>query len=87
MIFYDTCSLLNGYTEIFKNIKDEPFVISNITLGEVENIKSSKVKDNEIKYKANKLSKTSDTCTYYNNAENCSITSATITPPANASVI
>ena len=57
MIFYDTCSLLNGYTEIFKNIKDEPFVISNITLGEVENIKSSKVKDNEIKYKANKLSK------------------------------
>ena len=57
MIFYDTCSLLNGYTEIFTNIKDEPFVISNITLGEVENIKSSKVKDNEIKYKANKLSK------------------------------
>ena len=57
MIFYDTCSLLNGYAEIFKNIKDEPFAISNITLGEVENIKSSKVKDNEIKYKANKLSK------------------------------
>ena len=57
MIFYDTCSLLNGYTEIFKNITDEPFVISNLTLGEVENIKTSKVKDNEIKYKANKLSK------------------------------
>ena len=39
------------------------------------------------KNKASKLSKTSDTCTYYNAAENCSITSATITPPSNATVI
>lgn len=57
MIFYDTCSLLNGYTEIFKNITDESFIISNLTLSEVESIKTSKTKDNEIKYKANKLSK------------------------------
>ena len=37
--------------------------------------------------KAKSLSKTSDTCTYYNNAVSCSITSATITAPANATVV
>lgn len=57
MIFYDTCSLLNGYTDIFKNIKDEPFAISNLTLSEIETIKVSKTKDNEIKYKAKKVSR------------------------------
>ncbi len=56
MIFYDTCSLLNGYKEIFKNIHSDPFIISNITLGEIENIKTSKYKDDEIKFKAKKLS-------------------------------
>lgn len=56
MKFYDTCSLLNGYEEIFKNIHSEPFVISNITLKEIEEIKSSKYKDEDTKYKAKKLS-------------------------------
>ena len=35
MFFYDTCSLLNNYDVIFKNIDASPFVISNITLGEL----------------------------------------------------
>ena len=55
MIFYDTCSLLNGYETIFKSL-DEPFAISNITLMEIEAIKTSKAKDNEIKHRARKLS-------------------------------
>ena len=40
MTFYDTCSLLNGYIGIFKNIQDNPFAISNITLSEIESIKT-----------------------------------------------
>jgi predicted ribonuclease YlaK len=55
MIFYDTCSLLNGYETIFKQL-EEPFAISNITLMEIEAIKTSKAKDNEIKHRARKLS-------------------------------
>ena len=57
MFFYDTCSLLNNYEVIFKNIKASPFVISNITLGELEEIKTSKFKDEEIKFKAKKVTK------------------------------
>ena len=56
MFFYDTCSLLNNYDVIFKNIDASPFVISNITLGELEEIKTSKFKDDEIKFKAKKVS-------------------------------
>lgn len=56
MIFYDTCSLLNQYANIFANISEVPFAISNITLKEVEEIKTSKIKDEEIKIKAKKLS-------------------------------
>lgn len=56
MFFYDTCSLLNNYNVIFKNIDASPFVISNITLGELEDIKTSKHKDDDVKYKANKVS-------------------------------
>ena len=56
MIFYDTCSLLNQYTDIFSKISVTPFAISNITLKEIEEIKTSKVKDEEIKNKAKKLS-------------------------------
>ena len=55
MYFYDTCALLNNYTIIFKNIHEEPFAISNITLQELEDIKTSKNKDDEIKYKARKV--------------------------------
>ena len=56
MFFYDTCSLLNNYDVIFKNIDASPFVISNITLGELEEIKTSKFKDDDIKFKAKKVS-------------------------------
>lgn len=54
MIFYDTCSLLNNYNKIFSN-RSEKFVISNITLRELEKIKTSKTKDDETKYRAKKL--------------------------------
>lgn len=56
MIFYDTCSLLNGYKTAFKDVVTEPFAISNLTLLEIEDIKTSKSKDNDIKYKARKVS-------------------------------
>lgn len=39
--FYDTCSLLLGLDDIF----NEPFVISSITLEELEHIKTSAHKD------------------------------------------
>lgn len=50
--FYDTCALLNNI-EVFKS--DENFIISSITLKELENIKSSHTKDEETKYKARRL--------------------------------
>lgn len=49
--FYDTNSLLSELKDAFK----EPFYISNITLKEIENIKTSMNKDPDIKYKARKL--------------------------------
>ena len=56
MFFYDTCSLLNNYSIIFKNISSSPFVVSNITLMELEEIKNSSRKDDNIKFKAKKVS-------------------------------
>ena len=56
MFFYDTCSLLNNYSIIFKNISSSPFVVSNITLMELEEIKNSSKKDDNIKFKAKKVS-------------------------------
>lgn len=56
MFFYDTCSLLNNYSIIFKNISSSPFVVSNITLMELEEIKNSNRKDDSIKFKAKKVS-------------------------------
>lgn len=47
-LFLDTNALLNLQKEAFK----EPFVISQKTLEEIENIKTSGHKDGEIKYKA-----------------------------------
>ena len=49
--FYDTCSLLDLQDEAFKDY----FMISSITLTELEDIKNSKDKDEEIKYAAKKL--------------------------------
>lgn len=50
-VFYDTCSLLEGCKGCFKDF----FYISVVTLEEIENIKVSN-KDEEIKYKARKIS-------------------------------
>ena len=50
-IFYDTCSLINLQELAF----DKPFIISQITLQEIEKIKVSNRKDLDIKYKARRL--------------------------------
>lgn len=57
MFFYDTCSLINNYAVIFKDISSSPFVMSNITFKELEDIKTSRFKDDDVKYKAKKLCK------------------------------
>lgn len=49
LIFYDTCSLLNHYKEIFED--GDTFYISSITVNELENIKTG-VRDEETKYSA-----------------------------------
>ena len=49
--FYDTSALLCANESIFS----ESFVISSITLQELENIKTSFNKDNETKYKARRV--------------------------------
>ena len=51
MYFYDTCALLNELHHAFNNY----FYISNITLKELESIKSSASKDSEIKFRARRL--------------------------------
>lgn len=51
MLFYDTCSLLKKLDQVFLT----SFVISNITLIELENIKTSSIKDEETKYRARKI--------------------------------
>ena len=51
--FYDTCSLLLKANNLFE--KEEQFVISSITLEELEEIKTSVSKDADIKYSARQL--------------------------------
>ena len=51
--FYDTCALLNELHKAFET--NIPFVISNITLKELEQIKTSNFKDSEIKFRARRL--------------------------------
>lgn len=51
MYFYDTCALINDQEIAFK----EPFIIADITLYELEEIKTSKTKDEELKIKVRKL--------------------------------
>jgi predicted ribonuclease YlaK len=53
IIFYDTCALLTELKEAFK--ANEKFYISSVTLNELENIKTSNYKDEEIKYNARQL--------------------------------
>lgn len=51
MYFYDTCALINDQEVAF----EEPFIIADVTLYELEEIKSSKVKDEDLKSKVRKL--------------------------------
>lgn len=53
--FYDTCSLLELQSDAF--IPNEKFIISNITIKELEQIKTSTYKDGEIKWKARQILK------------------------------
>lgn len=53
-LFYDTCALLEGDKHIFDK-EDTTVLISNITLYELEDIKTSSKKDEEVKYNARKL--------------------------------
>jgi hypothetical protein len=52
MKFYDTCSLLNLNNEM---LEKEIFIISSITLKELEEIKISNNKTEDIKYQARQL--------------------------------
>ena len=52
--FYDTCSLLAEIDN--DNLFDERFYVSSISLHELENIKTSKNKTEDVRYKARKLS-------------------------------
>ena len=51
MYFYDTCALINDQEVAFR----EPFVIADVTLYELEEIKTSRAKDEEIKTRVRKL--------------------------------
>ena len=52
--FYDTCALLDA-PNIFN--EEDLIFISSITISELEGIKSSGTKDEEVKYKARKVLK------------------------------
>ena len=56
MKFYDTCSLLLAQEQAFK----EKFGCSDVTLRELEDIKTSANKSEDVKYKARKLSRLFD---------------------------
>mgnify|MGYP003318034704 CR=1 FL=1 len=64
LIFYDTCSLINHFKEIFD--EGEVFYVSSLTINELENIKTSGTKDEETKYNArcllHKLKENKDKC-------------------------
>jgi predicted ribonuclease YlaK len=51
MYFYDTCALINDQEVAF----NEHFIITDLTLYELEDIKTSRAKDDEIKARARKL--------------------------------
>lgn len=53
-LFYDTCALLEGDKHIFDK-EDTKILISSITVHELEDIKTSNRKDEDIKYNARKL--------------------------------
>lgn len=49
--FYDTCALLELGAEVF----DDFFYLSSVTIQELENIKTSAKKDNEVKFQARQM--------------------------------
>ena len=55
-LFFDTNAILNLQEKAF----EENFIISQVTLQEIENIKTDRNKDGELKYKARKLAKLLD---------------------------
>lgn len=55
MIFYDTSALLDLKEQAFD--ENSPFVIASTTLRELENIKTSAVKSDDIKYAARKVTR------------------------------
>ena len=56
--FYDTCALLNLVDD--SSLFDEEFFISSITLHELEHIKTSRNKDEYVRYAARKLTRLLD---------------------------
>lgn len=56
--FYDTCSLLAEINN--ENLFDERFYISSVSLHELEHIKTSKTKSDEVRYNARKLTRLLD---------------------------
>lgn len=56
--FYDTCALLNSVDD--SSLFDEEFFISSITLHELEHIKTSRNKDEHVRYAARKLTRLLD---------------------------
>lgn len=56
MYFYDTCALLNMGESAF----DEDFFISVYTLSELESIKTSRTKDESVRYRARRMTKLLD---------------------------
>lgn len=58
-IFYDTCSLLLKANNLFDN-NDERIIISDVSLKELEQIKTASNKDFDVKYSARKLLHTLD---------------------------
>ena len=57
MLFYDTCALLELDKEILNDADEfDPIHISSVTLEELENIKTSRNKDENVKSKARKIS-------------------------------
>ena len=57
MYFYDTCALLNMGETAF----DEPFLVSDVTMQELENIKNDTRRDSSVRYRARKTAKLLDT--------------------------
>ena len=49
--FYDTCALLKAQDKVY----EDKFFISDVTLRELEDIKTSSKKDEAVKFKARKV--------------------------------